>query len=266
MVGMHVAIRKALAQLAAAGVLALSTAGPARAQAVLVDDDKWHFAIAPYMWFAGLEGTLSLGRFVEVPVDVPFSDVISNFDIGLLAHFEGRRNRFGGAVDVMYLKLGAPVATSVPVLGPLGVTADVRLLLTEGLGFYRVAHGGRSENPSHLDLIAGARYIKTSSGLKNDVFQTGKVTTDWVDGLIGVRFRAGLGSRAAFIGRGDVASLGSEFTWNLEGDVAFLLSKHWALGAGWRHLDIDYDKGEGATRRVFDVAFDGPRAWFSYAW
>jgi hypothetical protein len=266
MVGMQVATSRALALLAAAGVLTLSTAVPARAQAVLADDDQWHFAIVPYMWFAGLEGTLSVGRFVEVPVDVPFSDVISNFDIGLLAHFEGRKNRFGWAVDVMYLKLGAPVAPSAPVLGPLGVTADVRLLLTEGLGFYRVAKGGRSDNQSHLDLLAGVRYIRTSSGLENDVFQTGKLTTDWVDGLIGVRFRAGLGSRAAFIGRGDVAGLGSEFTWNLEGDLAFLLSKHWALGAGWRHLDIDYDKGEGRDRRVFDVAFDGPRAWFSYAW
>ena len=259
-------MRRALTRLAAAGVLALTTAAAARAQTVLADDDQWHFAIAPYMWFAGLEGTLSVGRFVEVPVDVPFSDVISNFDIGLLAHFEGRKNRFGWATDVMYLKLGAPVASSAPVLGPLGVTADVRLLLTEGLGFYRVAKGGRSDNPSHLDVLAGVRYIRTSSGLENDVLQTGKLTTDWVDGLVGVRFRAGLGSRAAFIGRGDVAGLGSEFSWNLEGDVTFLLSQRWALGAGWRHLDIDYDKGEGSGRRVFDAAFDGPRAWFSYAW
>lgn len=259
-------IREALARLAVGGALVLASVAPTLAQPASAPDGEWHFVIAPYMWFAGLEGALSVGRFVEVPVDVPFSDVISNFDVGLLAHFEGRKNRFGLAVDVLYLNLGAPVASSAPVLGPLGITADVRLLLTEGLGFYRVAKGGRSDNPSHLDLLAGARYIRTSSGLENDVLQTGELTTNWVDGLIGVRFRAGLGSRAAFIGRGDVAGLGSDFAWNLEGDLAFLLSEHWALGAGWRHLDIKYDKGEGVDRRVFDVAFDGPRAWFSYAW
>jgi hypothetical protein len=70
----------------------------------------------------------------------------------------------------------------------------------------------------------------------------------------------------ALLGRGDIAGFGSKFTWNLEGDLAFLLSEHWSLGAGWRYFDIDYDKGEGRDRELFQVAFNGPRAWFSYAW
>jgi hypothetical protein len=89
---------------------------------------------------------------------------------------------------------------------------------------------------------------------------------DWVDAMTGVRFRAPLGSRVAFIGRGDVAGFGSKFTWNLEGDLAIALSQHWTTGAGWRHLSIDYDKGTGQDRKVMDVAYDGPRAWFAYAW
>lgn len=263
---MQVTIREVFARLAVGGALVLASTVPTQAQTTSTQDDDWHFVIAPYMWFAGLEGTVTVRGIVEVPVDLSFSDVISNFDIGLLGHFEGRKNRAGFAFDTLYLNLGAPVAENAALLGGLGISADVRLLMVEGLGFYRAATGGSSDNPAHLDVIVGARYFGTSARLKNDVRQTGKQTLDWVDGLAGLRFRAPLGTRVAVLGRGDVAGFGSKFTWNLEGDLAVKISERWSLGAGWRHLDIEYDKGEGTDRRVFDVAFDGPRAWASFAW
>src|SRR6185295_8928007 len=132
--------------------------------------------------------------------------------------------------------------------------------------FYRVANGGRSENHSHLDLLVGARYVGTSAQLRNDVVQGGKQEINWVDAVVGLRFRAPLGSRVSLLGRGDVAGFGSQFTWNLEGDLAIKLSERWALGAGWRHFDIDYDKGEASDRKQFGVAFDGPRTWVACSW
>ena len=72
-----------------------------------------------------------------------------------------------------------------------------------------------------------------------------------VDALVGLRLRVPLGSRVSLLGRGD---------------LAVNLSERWALGSGWRHLDIDYDKGEGSDPRVFGLAFDGPRTWVAYSW
>jgi hypothetical protein len=254
-----------LAHLLAGCVLILTAALPASAQtgSPAAMDDDWHFVAVPYFWFAGIDGTVTVKGRVEVPFEKSFSDVISDFDIGLLGHFEGRKRRLGFAFDVLYLNLGAPVA---PVLGALGVSADVRLLLTEGLGFYRVANGARPDNPSHLDLLLGARYVGTSARLRNDVLETGKQDLHWVDAVAGLRFRARLGSRVSLLGRGDVAGFGSKVTWNVEGDLAIHLSERWALGAGWRHFDIDYDKGEGSDRKVFGVAFDGPRTWVACSW
>jgi hypothetical protein len=31
-------------------------------------------------------------------------------------------------------------------------------------------------------------------------------------------------------------------------------------------MDIDYDEGSGSDRRLYDIAYDGPRAWFAYSW
>jgi len=257
-----------------ATLLGLAAASPARAQgkpgAGTVMDGQWHFIAAPYMWFAGLKGDVSVKGVASIPIDQSFSDVFSSFHFGFLGHFEGRKDRFGLATDVMYMNLHVPVATGVPVLGQLGLDTTIKSTTVEGLGFYRVASGGRKDNPAGLDILVGARYYSMSSQL-NATLPTGagaaseKQTFAWVDALAGVRFRAPLGSRFTFIGRGDVATFGSNVTWNVEGDLAARLSEHWTTGAGWRHMSIDYDKA-GTERKLFDLAYDGPRAWFSYAW
>lgn len=90
---------------------------------------------------------------------------------------------------------------------------------------------------------------------------------DWLDAMAGVKGRVPLGSRAALLGRADVAGFGSNLTWNLEGDLAFHASQHWTIGAGWRYMDFDYDNGEdGIGFRQYQLAYNGPRVWFAYSW
>jgi hypothetical protein len=263
------------ARLASAFVIVLATVVPTWAEATggptAAMDGQWHFVVAPYFWFSGLKGDVSVKGLPDVPVDKSFSDIWSDFHFGALGHFEGRKDRLGFVSDLMYLDLHAPVAAGAPVLGQLGLSATVKALTVEGLGFYRVATGGRKDNPGHLDVLVGVRYYGMSSQLNGTVpngteLAGDKKTLDWADALAGLRFRAPLGSRMALVGRGDVAGFGSKFTWNLEGDLAVRASEHWSLGAGWRHMDIDYDKGSGTDRKLFNVAYDGPRAWFAYAW
>ena len=262
-------------RLAAVAALALATGLPAIAETpdrpTVAMDGQWHFAVAPYFWFSGIKGDVSVRNLPEVPIEKSFSDIWSNFQIGALGHFEGRKDRWGAASDLMYMDLRAPVAASAPLLSQLDAHATVKSFTAEGLGFYRAVSGGHEDNPAFLDVLAGVRYYKMSGQLNVTLPVAGatagdELVFDWVDAMTGVRFRAPLGSRVAFIGRGDVAGFGSKFTWNLEGDLAIALSQHWTTGAGWRHLSIDYDKGTGQDRKVMDVAYDGPRAWFAYAW
>ena len=262
-------------RVAALIALALPTALPAPAAAQdrrnVAIDDQWHFVAAPYFWFSGLKGNVSVGNLPDVPIEKSFSDIWNDVHIGALAHVEGRKGSWGFATDVMYMDLRAPVAAGTPILSQLDAAATVKTFTGEGLGFYRAVSGGRKDSPAFLDVLAGVRYYKTSGQLNVTLpvagaTAGGKLELDWVDAMTGVRFRTPIGSRVALVGRGDVAGFGSKFTWNLEGDLAVALSQRWALGAGWRHLSIDYDKGSGTDRRLMDVAYDGPRVWFAYAW
>jgi hypothetical protein len=259
--------------MAAAIVLAMAVPTWAQAQGGPTGamDDQWHFTLAPYMWMTGIKGDVSVAGLPEVPVDASFSDIWDNFDFGLAGRFEARKNRFGLGLDFTYNNLGAPVASSSPVLGALGLEADVRQLFSEGFAFCRVAQGGRTDNPAHLDVLAGARYTRTRTRLTAETsagvqYDGRSQDLDWLDAMAGFKLRAPLGSRAAVLGRADVAGFGSNVTWNLEGDLAFMASRHWTIGAGWRYMDLDYDNdGEGIDFRQFELAYNGPRVWFAYS-
>ena len=261
-------------RLAMAAGIVLAMAAPTWAQAEggprSVMDGQWHFGVTPYMWFTGIQGDVSTKR-LTVPVDASFSDLWDNLDFALAARFEGRKDRFGFGLDFTYNNLGVPVASDAPIIGRLNLEADVRQLFTEGYGFYRVASGGRPDNPAHFDVLVGARYVGTKTrlsakGPEGTEFNGDSRNLQWVDALAGVRFRAPLGSRVSIVGRGDIAGFGSKLTWNLEGDLAFLASERWALGLGWRYMDIDYEKDDTTIPQRFALAYNGPRLWLAYSW
>lgn len=257
----------AAALLASAALPAFAQA-PAQGGPTSAMDDRWHFVVAPYFWTSGIKGDVSVAGLPAVPVEASISDILSKFDIGLQGHFEGRKNRVGFGADLMWINLGADAASTQAAT----LTVDVRQLVTEGFVFYRVANGGSTDNPAHLDVLVGGRYTGTRTRLTIEPISGTRRDSeyqqlDWFDGMAGFKFRAPLGSRAAMLGRADVAGFGSNVTWNLEGDLAFKASQRFTLGAGWRYMDIDYDNGAaGIAFRQFKLAYSGPRLWFAYSW
>jgi hypothetical protein len=247
--------------------LAVPTWAQVQGRPTAAMDGQWHFNLSPYMWMSGIEGDVSVANLPSVPVDASFSDIFESFDVGLQGRFEARRNRFGLGADFIWMNLGLPAAQAQVA----DLTVDFRQFVAEGIVFYRVASGGRADNPAHLDVLAGVRYTTSRTRLSATTvggvdLDTDFQDLDWVDALAGFKFRAPLGSKVSLLARTDIAGFGSNLTWNVEGDLAFLASKHWTLGAGWRYMDIDYDEGEGVERRQLQLAYSGPRVWFAYSW
>lgn len=261
-------MRLVIRTAATSALALLLLAAPLHAQTAAsgADDDHWHFAVAPYFWAAGVSGTVSFRGIPEQPVEASFSDIIKEFDFGFATRFEARKGRWGVATDLNYLNLGAEISVG-EVLGRLEPEVDLRLLVMEADAFYRAYHGGQAEGvPAFFDVLVGARYNGTRSQLKGSEFEGTRRTFDWVDGVAGIRFQAPLGRKFTFAGRGDIASFGSDFTWQLQGDLAFHLSPRSALVGSYRYLDIDYDKGAGLDRKVYKIATKGPVVAYVYGW
>ena len=247
-------------------LLFLSTPVRAQTAAAGADDDHWHFAVAPYFWAAGISGSASFKGIPEQPVEASFSDIIKNFDIGIASRFDARNGRWGLATDLNYLNLGATIPAG-EVLGHFEPKVDFRQLVAEADAFYRAFHGRQAEGvPAFFDVLVGARYNGMRVQLKGTEFEGTRRTFEWVDGVVGMRFQAPLGRKVTFAGRGDIAGFGSDFTWQLQGDLAFHLSPRSALSGGYRYYDVDYDKGSGLDRKVYKIATKGPVVAFVYGW
>ena len=250
----------------ALAILTFATPLQAQTAAAGAADSRWHFAIAPYFWGAGIDGTVSLKGIPEQPVHASFSEIIENFDFGLSVRFEGRKGRAGVATDLLCMNLGATIP-ACSVLGRFEPEVDVRQLVFEAGGFYRLHSGEQTEGtPAFVDVLAGVRYNGMRSRLEGTGFEGTARSFDWVDGVVGVHFAAPLGTKVTLDGRGDVAGLGSDFSWQLQGNLWFNPSPRWAIGAGYRYYDVDYDEGSGLDRKIYKVATQGPALAFVYGW
>ena len=263
---------RAVAPLVCWLFVALSSPAPlhAQAKADTAMDGQWHFRVMPYFWAAGIDGTASVTGVTEVPIKASISDILSNFDIGVLGHFEARKDKLGFGADELYLNLGTDVPTTSPILGRLDLSADVRQLITEGFVFYRPVSGGRS-GAGYLDVLAGLRYNGTrtqleGTGVGGASLEGTKRTFGWVDAIGGARFRLPMGARVGLTGRGDLGTFGSDLTWNAQAGLDVSLGERWATGAEYRWMDVDYDKGDGLDRRIYNMRYAGPSFWVGYSW
>jgi opacity protein-like surface antigen len=226
---------------------------------------SWRFQVVPYFWAAGMKGSIKIQQLPEIQVDVPFSDVISNFDIGILGRFEGRKGDFGLATDVLYMNLGAPFAADQAPIANLEPQVDVRQLVIEGIGFYRMAHSADFER-AYVDVLVGTRYLSLRAEVDTTAGASIGSTYGWLDLIGGFRGRAPLGSWAAVLARGDIGGLGSKISYNLEASLDIAISKRWTLGAGYRYLHYDFETGLGDDRRAANLSMGGPlvKATFTY--
>lgn len=241
-----------------------------------VEADDWEFSVAPYVWAAGLEGDVTF-RNLKTDVDVSFSDILDNLDIAALGHAELRKDRLSLFVDAIYLKMGADATVPVsigPITRGIGVDAESEVIIGEFGAFYRVADwvlgdGEDVDRTLSLEVLGGGRYVSLEHEfdltlalpfLGATFSRTVTLSDDWIDPIVGLRAVGDLGHGFALRVRGDVGGfgVGSDFTWNALGLIAYDVTDSVTVGAGYRALYFDYDDGSGINAVAYDVTMHGP--------
>jgi hypothetical protein len=261
--------------LALAGVAAPALASDSGEAATASDvapppSEAWEFTVAPYIWFSGMEGTVSAGP-VDSEFDVPFLDIAQVLDFGFLGNAEARRGKLSLTGNLIYMKLsgdteratGSVLPNAPP--GDLSVDTVMDTLIVEAAVNYEVASAPLFGDGRQiaLDVRGGFR----AWWLENDV----QVELDpgsplgpfkrkfhenggWVDFVIGARVRAQPTEKIGLVLSGDVGGFdigsSSKLTWSVTAFGTYQITEHWLLGAGWRGIDID--------NGVADIFMSGP--------
>jgi hypothetical protein len=214
-------------------------------------DEGWHVAITPYVWFAGIHGTVgALGH--DASVHASFSDIFDYFNIGLMGAVEPRYNRIVMPFDVLWMKLsddrGLPFDQ-----GATSVKAKMtETLLTQKIG-YRFVDQKRFK----VDALFGIRYWHLSNDLTVQPANVGfSDSANWVDALGGGKIEVGLTPKLSVTVLGDAGGGSAKFDYQVAGTLGYKISERWVLLAGYRYLAVNY-RPNGRSGFIYDVEMPG---------
>jgi hypothetical protein len=214
--------------------------------------DRWEVTVAPYVMGAAIEGdTVVMGQ--DAPVDVSAKDVFENMDFGFMGMAAARKGDWAVTADAVLVDLGVesqlPPADFQPTIGVFSL-------------------GGARRLTDFADVTAGVRWnhLKAVVDLRAPVPAHVEKTRNWVDPVVGVVLRTPRDRRVHGTLIADVGGfgVGSELSWQLFPTVGVQVSKRVSVEAGWRFLDVDYEKDDPADRFEYDVLYQGPVVGFTF--
>lgn len=238
--------------LVSAAVFVLATAAPALAQSsTAAKPGAWQFKATPYLWGAGLDGSVGIGNLPASSVDASFSDLFKVLDIGVMAVFEGRRDRWGFVVDAIYIKLSDTQATPNQLFGDAKIEMQQQTYSLAGA--YRVLEGDVA-----VDVNLGARYWDVNPELELTPGtlpgRSGSRSETWWDGFVGGRVLWIPAEHWHVVGYADIGGGGSEMQWQALAGAGYQFNKTVSIEFGYRYLNVDYDQDDF----VYDIAMAGP--------
>ncbi len=196
--------------------------------------DKWEFELTPYLWAAGMDGTMAVGP-KEASVSVGFQDLLKSLDFGFMGRFEARNDRWSLASDLVYTNLGKDAQLTDAGADVGAVVLDTKMLVVEGTAGYRL---GRSP----VEAVAGARIYSVKADVQADRVELASGSGGWVDPIVGLRLRKWVGGDKWLVAlRGDVGGfgVGSDFAWALSAGLGYRLNRSLTLSAGYRAWNFD---------------------------
>jgi len=260
-------IREKFTIVLAIGII-LFTHASAYSQTVAPSGD-WNYRVVPYLWMYGINGDATI-KGVDAEVDVSFSEALENLDFAGMIHLEAHNGTWGAYLNPIYGKLSAEGEA-----GPIDLDVETELTIIEFGGLYRVGEWAIGSGPNRdirVDIELGGRYWSLENELDAEIalgigpgFATSvKQDDDWIDLIGGVRAQALLTEKTSFLLKGNIGGLGSDFTWNLTALGGYQFTDLFALWAGYRLLDVDYEDGSGTDQFALDAQLGGPLVGFDF--
>jgi hypothetical protein len=196
------------------------------------NDDQWHIAFLPYLWFAGMHGRTGVLGY-NTSVRASPGDLLSHFNIGLMGTVQARRNRLVLPLDLMWIRLSDNNSLPENEAGVNSIDFRVgQFLLTPKIG-YRVIDATKFK----VDALAGLRYwhlgekLTFKPTLANGVSDV-STSENWVDAIAGGRIQMLLSPKASIFILGDGGGGGASPDYQVAGLLSYQVKKNLSLDAG----------------------------------
>jgi hypothetical protein len=221
-------------------------------------DDAWHFAVSPYLWFPGVHGTAIGPNGNGLGFKASPSDLLSNFQIGLMGAVEASHKRIVTSMDIFWIRLEDDKAIPLPPAisdGAIGAKIHAtEFFLAPKIGYRLI-----NQEKIKIDALTGFRFWHFGESLSFNPSVLGlnfNGSQNFVDPLVGGRIQLDLSPKIVVNILGDVGgwNTGSKLEYQVAGLLGYRIKPALTLQAGYRYLNLDYRGSRGV---VFDLTTAG---------
>lgn len=125
--------------------------------------DELHFTVTPYLWAAGISGSVSHNNTQLAHTHISSDKVLSNLSVGGMIDGEAHYGRYGLLGNAVFAKLSNQSSKSADLQN--GLTATVDSNASSWLGVYTLAgtYTAYTSKSLYIDLLAGARWLNLNA-------------------------------------------------------------------------------------------------------
>lgn len=233
-------------------------------------DRDWALQISPYLWAAGMEGSISpfqAGPTIEV--EKSFSEVLENLNLGGFVNVWARSGPFVFSSDAMYVNTTESEAFGplppLPVPVPPGTVVDGSVDSQQFMATLQAGARVVDTEQFTLDALGGARVWQISSDVTVSALGMSRSYGEsfgWIDPVIGARAFFRLTDELSVQAQADIGGfgVGSDLTWSALATVNYTFSNNLSVSAGYKVLDVNYD----SDGHVYDTRLSGPVLGLTY--
>ncbi len=217
----------------------------------VADDPDWHFTSLSYLWFPGVSGTVGAKGYSK-SIAVSPSDVLSNFNIGLMGSFEAQYKRWSFPIDFVWAKL----SDSKGLSNFPGYSA--KATIKEGIFTPKVNYLVLDGKVVKIRATVGVRAWYESQNLQLTPptppnFSAG-TSQGWADVVGGGSIVVPFSPKIAIFMTGDAGGGGANVDYQIAGFANYQIKPKWGVGVGYRYLDVNY---RNSAQNILDVHQSG---------
>lgn len=194
-----------------------------------------------------MTGETTVGKLPAIEVDAGASDILGHLKMGAMFYLEANNGNWAISSDLLYMKLGQGLTP-----GTVVTSGDITMkqLAWEIAGLKRVT--------PWLDAGIAGRIVNLNLGLELETVgepRNGSGSKSWFDPVVVVRSNTVFKEKWLAQLRVDAGGfgIGSDFTWQLQANLGYRFSELIQTTIGYRYIGIDYYKGDGSDRFLYDI-------------
>lgn len=204
-----------------------------------VATSAWSFEVEPYLMITNIDGDSKFGRLPTTELNVDFSTILDNLDLGAMVHMEAHhKSGYGVWLDYGFMDLSNGINPVDQI-----TSLRVRQGVLEAFGMYRT-----EVTSGYVDYIAGIRWWENDYDLTYNfpaLGRNGVIRKDvnWIDAVIGARYTHSINENWKLRVHGDIGAGGADFTASTSAGIVYTVNDLIDVDMKYKATWVDYEEG-----------------------